>query len=94
MCTSIWQIQVFFKIKIEEGQTQRVTVKYIYAGVQTKAQKKLGWYPAYSHPKNKHSPHDGKRVGRVIVSWDFVLMWEQTHGMNHIYFRLCTDNLH
>lgn len=64
MCTSIWQIQAFFKIKIEEGQTQRVSCELHYAGVQTKAQKKLGWYPAYSYPKNKHSPHDGRESGQ------------------------------
>lgn len=29
MCTSIWQTQVFFKVKIEEGQTQRVSCGHI-----------------------------------------------------------------
>lgn len=37
MCTSIWQIQVFFKIKIEEVRLRGSAVVH-YAGVQTKAE--------------------------------------------------------
>ena len=66
------------------------------AGVQTlQAQKKLGWYPGNRYPEDKHGPHDERREwAGVIVTWDLVLMWEQTHRMNHIYFGPCTDNLH
>lgn len=44
--------------------------------------------------KGKHVPVTQRRWAEVVVSRDAALMWEQTRGMNHIYFRRCTDNLH